>query len=90
MTEEEAEAVKQSNETIRAGRTAKIEAITDKIGKFKRDFIGAPIRKSLLAVQAGAQSHQCEIPYRGDEKYWITAPEAASASFYIALNFENE
>jgi len=50
MTEEEAEAVKQSNETIRAGRTAKIEAITDKIGKFKRDFIGAPIRKSLLAV----------------------------------------
>lgn len=87
MSEDEANAVKQSNENIRAERNAKIEVITDKIGKFKRDFIGAPIRKSLLAVQAGGQSHQCEIPYRRDEKYWITAPEAASASFYIALNF---
>ena len=31
----------------------------------------------------------CEIPYRKDEKYWITSPEAGSASFYIAFNFGN-
>ena len=48
MSEEEAEAVRASNETIRSERNAQVDLIATKIAKFKRDFIGAPIRRALL------------------------------------------
>ena len=40
-------------------------------------------------MKAGGAVNQCEVPYRKDEKYWITSPEAGSASFYFACNFAN-
>ena len=40
-------------------------------------------------MQQGGSVTPCEIPYRKDEKYWITAPEPGSASFYISFNFGN-
>ena len=29
------------------------------------------------------------IPYRADEKYWITNPGDGGVSFYVAFNFDN-
>ena len=89
MSEEEAEAVRARNEEIRNERQSTVDDIATKIAKFKRDFIGAPIRRALLQIQAGSAVTPCEIPYRKAEKYWITAPEAASASFYLSFNFDN-
>jgi len=90
MTEEEQEQVRQANEEIRNNRQAKVDKIATQVAKFKRDFLGAPIRRALLQVQAGQKATQCEIPYRKDEKYWITSPEPGSASVYFSLNFGNE
>jgi len=89
MTDEEQEAIRASNETIRAQRQTTVDEISTKIAKFKRDFIGAPVRRALLDVKAGKNTPNCEIPYRKDEKYWITCPESGSASFYISFNFGN-
>lgn len=58
-----------------------------KFSCFKRDFMGAPIRKALLGLKAGKISKflklgagnpadSCEIPYRMDEKYWVVAAKA--------------
>jgi hypothetical protein len=46
-----------------------------KFSCFKRDFIGAPIRRALhnLKNGGGKPSDTCEIPYRSDEKYWVIA-----------------
>ena len=90
MTEEEQEAIRQANEEVRNQRQARIDEIATRIAKFKRDFIGAPIRKALLQVKAGETVTHCEIPYRKDEKYWILSPEAGSASFYLSFNFINQ
>lgn len=79
-----------ANEEIRSSRQAKVDQIATKIAKFKRDFIGAPIRRALLQIQAGKVASQCEVPYRKDEKYWITSTEAGSASFLFSFNFGNE
>ena len=53
MSEEEATAVRTRNDEIRAERAGMVDAIATKIAKFKRDFIGAPIRRALLQVQNG-------------------------------------
>lgn len=90
MTEEQQEQVRQSNEEIRAQRQGKIDKIASKIACFKRDFVGAPIRRALLQIQAGKVATNCEVPYRKDEKYWITSTEAGSASFMFSFNFGNE
>ena len=90
MSEEEQEAVRTSNETIRNERQATVDEIATKIAKFKRDFIGAPIRRALLQAKANEAVTKCEIPYRKDEKYWITSPENGSASFYISFNFATQ
>lgn len=46
-----------------------------KFSCFKRDFMGAPIRRALLGLKGGAgnPADSCEIPYRPDEKYWVIA-----------------
>ena len=89
MSEEEQEAVRANNETIRTQRAAAVDEIATKIAKFKRDFIGAPIRQALLSIQSGGTPTPCEIPYRKDEKYWIRSSEAGNVSFYISFNFTN-
>ena len=66
-----------------------IEVITTKIAAFKRDFFGAPIRRALLAVKNNWPINPCMIPYRKDEKYWITDPGDGGASFYISFHFDN-
>lgn len=71
MPEEEQVAVRASNEEVRAQRTARVEEIATKIAKFKRDFIGAPIRQALMQMQGNQKVSSCEIPYRKDEKYWV-------------------
>ena len=72
---------------MRNQRQANVDRIATKIAQFKRDFIGAPIRKALLAVQANAAGFNCEIPYRKDEKYWIYSPGPGSCCFYFSLNY---
>jgi hypothetical protein len=62
-----------------------------KFSCFKRDFLGAPIRRALLKLKAGAGNSKdsCEIAYRPDEKYWvIAAPKEVTVSF--SLNFDNQ
>ena len=90
MTDEEQDAIRTSNEAIRAERQTTVDEISTKIAKFKRDFIGAPVRRALLDVKAGKTTTPCEIPYRKDEKYWIVSGGAGSASFYISFNFGNQ
>ena len=51
--EEVAEKKREENEQIRAERTGLVEGIADKISKFKRDFLGAPIRQALIKAAAG-------------------------------------
>lgn len=72
MTEEEQEQIRNSNEEIRTQRAAQVDKVADKIAQFKRDFIGAPVRKALMALKNRQAPPVCEIPYRQDEKYWIT------------------
>jgi len=61
MSEEEQEQIRQDNEAIRLDRSSKVDEIATKFSCFKRDFIGAPMRKALLACQAGTAVTQCEI-----------------------------
>ena len=61
-----------------------------KFSCFKRDFIGAPIRKALIALKGGkvTPNESCQISYRSDEKYWVIATNnEVSVSF--SLNFDN-
>lgn len=52
MSEEEAEAVRAKNEVIRKQREEICETIAVKFACFKRDFLGAPIRKAMNKVMA--------------------------------------
>ena len=61
MTEEQQEQIRQANEEIRSQRQARVDEIATKIAQFKRDFIGAPVRKALLQIQAGSAVTPCEI-----------------------------
>jgi hypothetical protein len=47
MSEEEAEAVRTKNEEIRKERDAHAETIANKFCCFKRDFLGAPIWRTM-------------------------------------------
>ena len=61
-----------------------------KFSCFKKDFLGAPIRRALISLKAGAgkPSDSCEIPYRKDEKYWVvSSKDEVTVSF--ALQFDN-
>ena len=71
MSEEEATAVRENNEKVREERQKLADAITLRVSKFKRDFMGSPIRKALLEIAEDKQVAACCIPYRADEKYWI-------------------
>ena len=47
MDEEEAAAIKASNEEIRKQRDKMAEEVCMKFSQFKKDFLGAPIRRAL-------------------------------------------
>jgi hypothetical protein len=39
---------------------------------FKRDFLGAPIRKAMKHILAKNDGFAaCQIDYRKDERYWV-------------------
>ena len=48
MPEAQQEEIRAANEQIRSQRQEGVDKIAVKFAKFKRDFIGAPIRKALL------------------------------------------
>ena len=52
MSEEEAEGIRAKNEEIRKQREEICEKIANKFSCFKRDFLGAPIRKGLNKLKA--------------------------------------
>ena len=91
MSEEESAQIKAQNEDIRKERDKIVDEICMKFSCFKKDFLGAPIRKALKPLQAGAgiADNSFEIPYRLDEKYWVvSAKNEVTISF--ALQFDNQ
>ncbi len=50
MDEEQQAAIKAQNEEIRKQRDAMAEAVCMKFSQFKKDFLGAPIRRALKAL----------------------------------------
>jgi len=72
MTEEEAEATRSKNEDIRKQREDTATTIATKFAQFKRDFLGAPIRKAMNNVKNKKNDFKpCQINYRKDERYWV-------------------
>lgn len=61
-----------------------------KFSCFKRDFLGAPIRRALISLKNGAgnPSDSCEISYRPDEKYWVVASQK-EVTVSFGLQFDN-
>ena len=53
MSDEEANKVRAANEEIRAQREKIADEIATKFSQFKRDFLGAPIRKAMKMVLDG-------------------------------------
>lgn len=75
MDEAAANEVRAKNEEIRKERDRIAEEICMKFSCFKKDFLGAPIRRALIPLKAGQgnPADSCELAYRIDEKYWVVA-----------------
>ena len=72
MDEDEKVQLRAENEKKKEEILAKATAVADKVSQFKRDYIGAPIRKCMNSCMANKQEFKAvEVPYRQDEKYWI-------------------
>lgn len=50
MSEEEANKIREENEVIRVERAKVTEEIANRVSMFKRNFLGAPIRKAMKAA----------------------------------------
>lgn len=90
MTEEEANEVRARNEVIRKNRDEVCDKIASKYACFKRDFLGAPIRRAMKAVAegTGASLKPCQIDYRKDERFWVF-PSAGDVNCTFEVNFES-
>eukprot|EP00350_Pseudokeronopsis_sp_OXSARD2_P012433 CAMPEP_0170543344 /NCGR_PEP_ID=MMETSP0211-20121228/2487_1 /TAXON_ID=311385 /ORGANISM="Pseudokeronopsis sp., Strain OXSARD2" /LENGTH=238 /DNA_ID=CAMNT_0010846683 /DNA_START=327 /DNA_END=1043 /DNA_ORIENTATION=+ len=90
MSEEEKAGIQQQNESLKKERDKALDEICMKFSCFKRDFLGAPIRRALKNLQHGQGNpdHSCEIPYRADEKYWVLATKG-EVTIAFSLNFDN-
>lgn len=90
MDEAAANEVRAKNEEIRKERDRIAEEICMKFSCFKKDFLGAPIRRALKQLQGGQgnPSDSCEISYRIDEKYWVVAAKG-EVTISFALHFDN-
>jgi len=62
-----------------------------KFSCFKKDFLGAPIRKAFKSLAKGSGNPQdsCELPYRSEEKYWVVAAKG-EVTVSFALQFDNQ
>ena len=90
MDEEEGNKIRASNEEVRKQRDAMVDQICMKFSSFKKDFLGAPIRRALngLKVGAGNPADSCEISYRQEEKYWVVSSKS-EVTISFALQFDN-
>jgi len=90
MDEAQANEVRSKNEEIRKERDRVAEEICMKFSCFKKDFLGAPIRRALKALNAGSgnPTDSCELPYRVDEKYWVVS-NMGEVTISFALQFDN-
>lgn len=91
MTEEEAEKVRQANEEIRKSREASAEVVAAKFAQFKRDFLGAPIRKAMKGTldKSNDKFTPCQIDYRKDERYWVFGSNS-DVRVIFEVNFSTE
>ena len=90
MSEEEAEAVRAKNEEIRKSRDEQCEAIAAKFACFKRDFLGAPIRKAMkLVLEKKGDYQACQVDYRKKERFWVTG-SADDVTVTLEVQFDNE
>ena len=48
MSDEEANEIRAKNEEIRKERETHADGVAERFAQFKRDFMGAPIRKAML------------------------------------------
>ena len=89
MSEEEANKIRAANEEIRKQREEIADKIATKFSQFKRDFLGAPIRKAMNMVLQGKNGFEaCQIDYRKDERFWVFgSSEDVSCTFEV--NFDN-
>jgi len=53
MDEEQQNKIREENEVIRAERAKVTDEIANRVSMFKRNFLGAPIRKAMKASVAG-------------------------------------
>ena len=88
--EETAAKIRAENEQIRAERAEQVEAIAERFAKFKRDFVGAPIRNAMKKALAGEQFAPCEVPYRKNEKYWLLQPDKNEVQVIFSVNYEDK
>ena len=89
MSEEETAKVREENEKIRVERDAEADRIANKFSCFKRDFMGAPIRKAITMVQAKQDGFKpCQIDYRTEESYWVFGSKDDVAVCF-QVNFDN-
>lgn len=66
------------------------ESIAHKLSLFKRDFLGAPVRKFFKAAIEGKEVDPVEVPYRKDEKYWLIQSGKNECQVYFGVNFQDE
>jgi hypothetical protein len=88
MSEEEANTIREANEKVREERQKLADAITNRVGKFKKDLMGSPIRKAMLEAKENKQVSTCCISYRADEKYWIFGSQPGEVYVCYGINFE--
>ena len=53
LSEEDQQKIRDQNEQIRQQRQEKNDLITTRMAKLRRDFLGAPVRKAIMATKAG-------------------------------------
>lgn len=85
--EETAQKIRDENDEVRKTRSTKVNEIAEKISKFKRDFLGAPIRKAFLCAKEGKPFDPCEVPYRSNEKYWLLQPDKSDVQLIFSVHY---
>lgn len=88
MSEEEANQIRAQNEEIRKQREEIADGIATKFSCFKRDFLGAPIRKAMNMVLQGKDGFEpCQIDYRKEERFWVFgSKDDISCTFEVSFD----
>jgi hypothetical protein len=91
MTDEEKEKVREENEKIRQEREKGAIEIATKFAQFKRDFMGAPLRKAMKGVldKKNESLKPCQIDYRKDERFWVFGTNQHALIIY-EVNFTSD